>query len=86
LVEGLGQLARWTLTAGQTHDVTQAHTLPDGITAESVTADKELLSNLVFSVFQRRPGQLLSPRLGGIASSQAHRFFSLANANYGDVT
>ena len=36
----MGQLARWTLTAGQTHDVTQAQTLLDGVTAASVAADK----------------------------------------------
>lgn len=40
MVEGLGNLARFTLTAGQTHDVTQASDLLSGIDADSVAADK----------------------------------------------
>ena len=33
-------MARWILTPGQTHDVTQAQTLLESITAHSVAADK----------------------------------------------
>jgi hypothetical protein len=40
LVEGLGQLARWTLTPGQTHDVTQAATLLGRLRVHSDAADK----------------------------------------------
>jgi len=40
VVEGLGQLARWSLTGGQTHDVTQAQTLIEGIATQAVVADK----------------------------------------------
>jgi len=40
LVEGLGCLARWTLTAGQTHDVTQAEGILAGVTTQAVVADK----------------------------------------------
>jgi transposase len=40
VVEGLGQLARWTLTAGQTHDITQAQTLIAGLATQAVVADK----------------------------------------------
>ncbi|MBK6961037.1 MAG: transposase [Gammaproteobacteria bacterium] len=40
LVEGLGTLARWQLTAGQVHDITQAHDLIEGVPAQTVAADK----------------------------------------------
>lgn len=40
LVEGLGNLARWSLTPGQTHDIQQAETLIDGLNAAAVVADK----------------------------------------------
>jgi transposase len=40
VVEGLGQLAKWCLTGGQTHDVTQAVSLLEGICAGAVLADK----------------------------------------------
>ena len=40
LVEGLGNLARWQLTAGQTHDITQAHDLIKGVPVQTVAADK----------------------------------------------
>jgi transposase len=40
LVEGLGQLARWTLTGGQVHDVTQAEALVEDLATQAVVADK----------------------------------------------
>lgn len=40
MVEGLGQLARWTLTAGQVHDITQAQPLFEGLHTRAVVADK----------------------------------------------
>ncbi|MGH9891051.1 MAG: IS5 family transposase [bacterium] len=40
MVEALGNWARWRLTGGQTHDVTQAEELILGIPAEAVVADK----------------------------------------------
>lgn len=33
-------MARWTLTPGQTHDITQAHPLIDGIPTQAGVADK----------------------------------------------
>ena len=39
-VEGLGQLARFTLTGGQVHDVTQAQTMIEQIQPAAVLADK----------------------------------------------
>jgi transposase len=39
LVEGLGQLARWTLTGGQVHDLTHAQALIEGI-PRAVIADR----------------------------------------------
>lgn len=40
LVEGLGLMARWTLTAGQTHDCQQAVPLLEGLRPDAVVADK----------------------------------------------
>ena len=40
LVEGLGLLARWTLTGGQVNDITQAQTLIDALVTKAVVADK----------------------------------------------
>jgi len=40
VVEGLGQLAKWCLTGGQAHDVTQAVGLLDGLAAGAVLGDK----------------------------------------------
>ena len=40
LVEGLDNLARWEVTGGQVHDVTQAQTLLSGVSAQAVIADK----------------------------------------------
>jgi transposase len=39
-VEGLGQLARFILTGGQVHDVTQAQSLIEQMQPEAVLADK----------------------------------------------
>lgn len=40
LVDGLGLLARWRVTPGQVHDITQADPLIDGIPTQAVVADK----------------------------------------------
>lgn len=40
VVDTLGKLIQGTLTAGQTHDVTQAATLLEGLPAKWVVADK----------------------------------------------
>ena len=40
MVEGLGCLARWTLSGGQVHDVTQAEAILDGIVTQAIVADK----------------------------------------------
>ena len=39
-MEGLGQLARWCLTGGQVHDVTQAVALLEGLATDAVLGDK----------------------------------------------
>ena len=39
LVEGLGNPARWSLTAGQTHDITQAQALLEGLEFGVLVAD-----------------------------------------------
>jgi hypothetical protein len=52
-VEGLGQLARWELSGGQAHDLTQAHTLILGIR-----------TYLKFCVKDRWVNSFLSAQLG----------------------
>jgi hypothetical protein len=52
LVEGLGQLARWTLTAGQAHDLTQAQGLIAGIPANAVVADKAFDADVLIAAIQ----------------------------------
>ena len=57
----MGQLARWTLTAGQTHDVTQAQTLLDGVVAESVAADKAYDADAVIHTIQQSGARAVIP-------------------------
>jgi len=45
LVDGLGNPLKFTLTAGQRNDITQAHTLTEGIEETEVIADKGYDSN-----------------------------------------
>lgn len=61
LVEGLGQLARWTLTPGQTHDVTQAQTLLEGITADSVAADKAYDADALIQAIRQSGARAVIP-------------------------
>lgn len=63
VVEGLGQLARWTLTAGQTHDVTQAQTLIEGIRTQAVVADKAYDADaLIEFITQAGASAVIPPR------------------------
>ena len=63
VVEGLGQLARWTLTAGHTHDITQAQTLMAGIATQAVVADKAYDADpLIESITQRGATAVIPPR------------------------
>lgn len=53
LVEGLGQLARWTLTAGQVHDITQAQGLIQGLSPRTVAADKAFDADAFIAAIER---------------------------------
>ena len=48
-MEGLGLLARWTLTPGQAHDLTEAEGLITGITTAAVVADKAFDSDALIA-------------------------------------
>jgi transposase len=61
LVDALGNPARWTLTAGQTHDVTQAEPLLDGIQAEKVVADKAYDSRTLIDAIHARHSEAVIP-------------------------
>ena len=63
LVEGLGHLARWELTAGQRADITQAAGLLDGIRAQSVAADKAYDADaLIGLIAQTGAEAVIAPR------------------------
>ena len=72
LVEGLGCLVRWTLTAGQTHDVTQAEAILAGVAAQAVVADKAYdAASLIDVITQTGASAVIPPRL----NRQAPRAF-----------
>lgn len=63
LVEGLGNLARWQLTAGQVHDITQAPDLIEGVPAQTVTADKAYDADaLIQAIAQAGAEAVIPPR------------------------
>lgn len=63
VVEGLGHLARWTLTAGQTHDVTQAQTLIEEIRTQAVVGDKAYDADpLIEFITQTGASAVIPPR------------------------
>ncbi len=61
LVEGLGQLARWTLTAGQAHDLTQAHGLIQGVVTDAVVADKAFDADALIAAIQLSGAKAVIP-------------------------
>jgi transposase len=61
LVEGLGQLARWTLTAGQAHDLTQAHGLIQGVVTDAVVADKAFDADALIAAIQLSSAKAVIP-------------------------
>lgn len=63
MVEGLGNLARFVLTEGQAHDITQAGALLDGIDPQAVVADKAFDANhLRQQIAQRGAKAVIPPR------------------------
>jgi transposase len=63
LVEGLGNLARFVLTEGQAHDITQAAHLLQGIDAQVVVADKAFDADaLRHTIAQRGATAVIPPR------------------------
>ena len=61
LVEALGNLARWRLTAGQAADVTQAEPLLDGVAAKAVAADKAYDSQALIDTITASGAQAVIP-------------------------
>lgn len=63
MVEGLGNLARFVLTEGQAHDITQASTLLQGIDCDAVLADKAFdADELRQNIAQRGAKAVIPPR------------------------
>lgn len=70
LVDGLGNPARWCLTAGQTHDVTQAETLLVDLSPTHVVADKAYDSRELIDAIHARGAQaVIPPRANSPVSS-----------------
>ena len=61
LVEGVGQLNRFILTGGETHDVTQAQALLEGIEPEVVIADKGFDSDELIAHIRARGAKAVIP-------------------------
>ena len=59
--DALGNPVRFALTPGQTHDVTQAQTLLDGLAAKEVIADKGYDSDALRQTLQERGSQAVIP-------------------------
>ena len=63
LVEGLGNLARFGLTQGQVHDITQADSLLADIETDAVVADKAFDSDaLVHTITESGAKAVIPPR------------------------
>jgi transposase len=60
-VEGLGQLARFTLTSGQVHDVTQAQTLIEKIQPVAVLADKAYDADALLAYIDSKAAKAVIP-------------------------
>jgi transposase len=60
-VEGLGQLARFTLTGGQVHDVTQAQTLIEQIQPVAVLADKAYDAHALLAYIESKDAKAVIP-------------------------
>lgn len=61
LVEALGNLARWRLSAGQAADVTEAEPLLDGVAAKTVAADKAYDSQALIDTITASGAQAVIP-------------------------
>ena len=63
MVEGLGNLARFVLTEGQAHDITEADTLLQGIDTDAVVADKAFDSDaLLYTITGTGAKAVIPPR------------------------
>jgi transposase len=61
-VEGLGQLARFVITGGQVHDVTQAQALIETVEPQAVLADKAYDANaLLKSIGDKQAKAVIPP-------------------------
>lgn len=61
MVEALGNLARWRLTAGQVADVREAEPLLEGVAADAVAADKAYDCNALIDTITARGAQAVIP-------------------------
>ena len=60
-VEGLGQLARFTLTGGQVHDITQAQALIEQIQPAAVLADKAYDADALLAYIDSKDAKAIIP-------------------------
>ena len=60
-VEGLGQLARFIITGGQVHDVTQAQALIETVEPDAVLADKAYDANALLKCIGDKMAKAVIP-------------------------
>ncbi len=60
-VEGLGQLARFVLTGGQVHDVTQAQALLEDLKPGAVLADKAYDADALLACIESKGAKAVIP-------------------------
>ena len=60
-LEGLGQLARFILTGGQVHDVTQAQALIEQMQPEAVLADKAYDADVLLACIESKNAKAVIP-------------------------
>ena len=60
-MEGLGQLVRFLLTGGQTHDVTQAQALIDEIEPQAILADKAYDADALLGCIESKNAKAVIP-------------------------
>lgn len=67
-------MARWELTAGQAHDLTQAATLIEGIKTDAVVADKAFDANaLIQAIAQTGAKVVIPPKADRTVQRDFHR-------------
>ena len=80
-VEGLGQLARFILTGGQVHDVTQAQALIETVEPQAVLADKAYDANALLECIGEKKAKAVIPPTAARKVQRAYDRHQYRNRN-----